>query len=149
MDNQVCQQQENQISKWATARLIIGVVCITTFPLISFQSCAAGLGNMISGNDEVSGFAGTFTALFLLISGIVMIATRKSVKKGASITCCVLLWIGFFFSRVLSGSYGDLKIWGMLAFFFGAFFLITAMQSKKGIGIALAISIVYFALGIA
>lgn len=140
--------QAEPVSKWATARLIIGIICIVLFPIVAFQSCAAGLGNALSGSEEGSGLAGTITAIFFLISGIVLVATRKTVKKGAPITCCVFLWIGFFLSRVLAGSYADLKVWGILAFIFGAISLISAMKSKKGIWISLAISALYFVLGI-
>ena len=149
MDYQVNQRTEVPVSKWATARLIIGIICIAIFPLFSFQSCAVSVGNLWNNGEDISGIAGILTAFFLLISGIVMVATRKNTKKGPSITSCAFLWVGFFFSRVLSGDYTDLRIWGMLEFFFGAFFLITAKQSKKWFWIALVISVIYFLLGIA
>ena len=36
----------------------IGIISIVLFFVVGFQSCAAGLGNALSNNGEVSGSAG-------------------------------------------------------------------------------------------
>jgi hypothetical protein len=128
--------------------LIIGIISIVLFPIISLQSCAAGISNALSDSTEISGSAGFVTAVFLLVAGIVMVVSRKTEGKGAPITCCVFYWACFFFSRMFSGTYSDLRIWGGLAFFFGAFSLVSCMKSKKGLLISLGISLVYFILGL-
>ena len=53
------------------------------FALISFQSCAAGLGNALSDSGEVSGSAGMLLAFCMLIAGIVGVATRS--KKAVAL----------------------------------------------------------------
>lgn len=60
-----------------TAKLVIGIISIVLFALISLQSCAAGLGNAIADNGENSGTSGVICALFMLIAGIIGIATRN------------------------------------------------------------------------
>ncbi|MFU0827656.1 MAG: hypothetical protein ACFWTJ_08985 [Lachnoclostridium sp.] len=56
-----------------TTRTIIGIISIVLFIIIILQSCAAGLGNTLSGNNEVSGSAGLLLSLCMLIAGIVVL----------------------------------------------------------------------------
>lgn len=94
----------------ATWKLVSGILSMVLFILVSFQSCAAGLGNAISNNGEVSGSAGVIVAIMLLAGGIVSVATRKG-GKGGDIALIVLFGIGAFIGFVLAGSYSDLRIW--------------------------------------
>ena len=139
--------QEPNRGKWALGRMIVGIISMVLFVLVAFQSCAAGLGNSLSGNGEVSGSFGILTAILMLVAGIVGVATRNSNKAGGPITCCVFYWICFFFSRIGAGSYADLRIWGVLAFFFGCVYLFSAMKTKKSNIIAAVIAVIYFILG--
>ena len=41
-----------------TAKLVIGIISMVLFVLVAFQSCAAGLGNALADNGEVSGTSG-------------------------------------------------------------------------------------------
>ena len=93
-----------------TWKLVSGILSIILFVLVSFQSCAAGLGNALADNGEVSGSAGIIVAIMLLTGGIVSIATRKG-SKGGNIAIIVLYGIGAFLGFALAGSYADLKIW--------------------------------------
>ena len=133
--------------KWATGRLVIGILSIVFFFLIGFQSCAAGLGNALSQNGEISGSFGVLTALLMMAAGIVGLATRNSAAKGGPIVTCGLLWLCFFLSRMGAGSYSDLKIWGVIAFAFGCVYLFAAMKQKKGMIISAGIAVAYFILG--
>ena len=115
-----------------TARLVLGIISIVLFGLIIFQSCAAGLGNAMAENGESSGSAGIILAVFMLVAGIVGIAARKSF--GGAITAAVFYIFGAVIAIPMSGSFADLKIWGVLSAVFGAVFLITAIvQKKKGL----------------
>lgn len=119
------------------------------FAVVSFQSCAVGLGNALTNNGEASGSFGFLSALSMLVAGIIAVATRRSAGKGGPITACAFCWIVFFFSRIGAGSYSDLRVWGYLSFAFGCFFLFSGMRTKKSNIIAAVISAVYFLLGIA
>ena len=65
-----------------TGKLVIGILSIVLFLLVALQSCAAGLGNTLADNGEVSGSAGFLLALGLLVAGIINICTRKGGKGG-------------------------------------------------------------------
>lgn len=137
----------NKSVKWSLGRMIIGIFAIILFFLIAFQSCAVGLGNTISGNGEASGSFGIIVSILFLVAGIVGIVTRKSAKPEGPITCCFMYWICFFLSRIGSGSYADLQVWGVLGFFFGCVYLFSALYTKKRIIAALIFSAIYFILG--
>ena len=48
-----------------TAKLVTGILSIILFVFVTFQSCAAGVGNALSANGEVSGTAGVMVAVCL------------------------------------------------------------------------------------
>ncbi len=140
---------ETNKGRWALGKMIIGIISIALFLLISLQSCAAGASNMLTQSGEYSGTAGLMTAICYFVGGITGLLTRNSQKPGGSIASCAFYWFAFFLSRMFSGSYKDLRIWGILAFIFGTVYLLSAMKSKKELRIASIISIGYFILGIA
>ncbi len=134
--------------KWTTGRLVIGIISMVLFLIISLQSCAAGLSNALQSNGEISGSFGFLTAMVMLVGGIIGVVSRKSTKKAAPITACAFYWFGFFLSRIGSGSYSDLRVWGIIAFAFGCVYLFSVLRNKKEIIIGLVISAIYFILGI-
>lgn len=91
-------------------KLISGILSIVLFVIVTFQSCAAGLGNAMSANGEVSGSAGIIVAIMMLAGGIVSIVTRKG-SKGGNIALIILFGIGAVLGFTMAGSYTDLKIW--------------------------------------
>lgn len=93
-----------------TWKLVSGILSIVLFFMVAFQSCAAGIGNTLSENGEVSGSAGIIVAIMLLVGGIVSIATRNG-GKGGNISIIVLYGIGALFGYTLAGSFSDLTIW--------------------------------------
>ena len=143
------QNPQSDSAKWSLGRMIIGIISIVLFFFIAFQSCAVGFGNSLSGNGELSGTFGIFTAMLILISGIIGVVTRNSAKAGGPITCCVFYWFGFFLSRIGSGHFSDLRIWGILAFFFGCIYLFSTTKKRSSQMLALIFAIIYFLLGIA
>lgn len=114
---------------WSTGRLTIGIISIILFIFISFQSCAAGLGNAIMENGASSGSQGVMTALCYLIAGIVGIASRNSLAKGGAVATAVIYWIGALFTIGSGETYGDLPIWGTLSVIFGLVFMISAIKT--------------------
>lgn len=93
-----------------TWKLVSGILSIVLFFMVAFQSCAAGLGNALAENGEVSGSAGIIVAIMLLVGGIVSIVTRNG-GKGGNIAIIVLYGIGVLFGYTLAGSFADLTIW--------------------------------------
>ena len=93
-----------------TWKLVSGILSIVAFFMVAFQSCAAGIGNAMAENGEVSGSAGIIVAIMILSGGIVSIATRKG-GKGGNIALIVLFGIGALFGYVLAGSFSDLNVW--------------------------------------
>lgn len=113
-----------------TTKLVLGIVSIVLFVLVLMQSCAAGLGNSLSGNGEVSGTAGLMLAFCMLIAGIVGICTRNSGKAGGIVAGCFYL-VGGLIGIANYGSYADLQIWSILCFIFGAVFIVGSLKKKK------------------
>ena len=89
------------------------------FIIVAFQSCAAGLGNALADNGSDSGSSGFLCALFLLIGGIITMATRNSKGNGGCITAIAFYWLGALFTVGTGDTYPDLPIWGSIAFAFG------------------------------
>lgn len=109
-------------------RLIIGIISIILFLIVTLQSCAAGIGNALEENGEVSGSAGVMVAIALLVAGIVAIVTRKS--KPGSIVSGVIYALGGIVGIANYGSYKDLMIWSVLCFIFAAVFIVTGIAQK-------------------
>lgn len=112
-----------------TIKLIFGIISIVLFGLISLQSCAAGVGNALADNGEVSGTAGLLLAFCMLIAGIVGVCTRKS--KIGGIAAAVFYLLGGLIGIANYGSYSDLAIWSVLCFIFGGVYLIGSLKMKK------------------
>lgn len=111
------------------SRLIIGIISTILFIFISFQSCAAGVGNALEENGEVSGTAGFMLACCMLIAGIIGICCRK-IKIGTIVAGCFYA-IGGLFGIANVGSFSDLKIWSVLSFIFAAVFILTGILQKE------------------
>lgn len=108
-----------------TTRMVIGIISIVLFVLVSFQSCAVGLGNALSENGEISGSAGFFLAICMLVAGIVGICCRRT-RRGTIVAGAFYLFGGFVGNSNV-GSYFDLGVWSTLSIIFGIVFIITAI----------------------
>ena len=115
--------------KGETAKLVIGIISMVLFLIIALQSCVAGFGNALADNGEISGSAGFMLAIFMMIAGIVAVATRK--KHSGNMACFVLYLIGGLLGITNAGSYKDLNVWAVLCFIFGAVFLVFYISEKK------------------
>lgn len=119
-----------------TTKLVIGIFSMVFFFVIVLQSCATGLVNAIDGNStDSSGVAGIFLALFMLIAGIVGVATRKENKGGYFAGAFYFIAAIIGFSSL--GTFSDLVIWSSLSLIFGVIFMIPIFF-KKQVGLAAA-----------
>ncbi len=112
-----------------TAKLVIGIISMVLFFIVSFQSCAVGIGNAMADNGEVSGTSGILLAFCMLIAGIVGVCTRKS--KGGGITAGVFYLFAGFIGIISYGSFSDLAIWSFLCFIFGVVYICGSLRMKK------------------
>lgn len=108
---------------------VIGVISVVLFLLVVLQSCAAGIGNALTGNDEISGTAGLMLAIFMLIAGIISIMSREN--KGMTITSAVFYVVGGLIGITNAGSYKDLNIWGGLNLLFAALLIFHLIRNKE------------------
>ena len=115
-----------------TAKLVVGILSICLSAMVLFQSCAAGAANALEANGEVGGTGGFIVAIMLLAGGIVMIATRKSEKKGGSIAALILYLLGALIGFATAGSYSDLKIWAVVALLIAMMNAVALLRLKKG-----------------
>ena len=113
-----------------TWKLVSGILSIILFVLVSFQSCAAGLGNAIAETGESSGSAGLLVAIMLLAGGIVSISTRKG-SKGGNIALIVLFGLGALVGFAMAGSFGDLNIWAGWCLINAIVAIISLVKGKK------------------
>lgn len=106
----------------SNGRLAIGIISIVLFIFVTFQSCAAGLGNILSENESSSGTLGVMLSLCMLVGGIIGICTRNSKGRSGPIISMSFYALGAIFAFGGVSTFGDLMIWGMVSLFFGIFF---------------------------
>ena len=113
-----------------TTRLIIGIISMVLFLVISFQSCAVGIGEAIMGESGEGLGLGSSVAWILLIAGIVAVCTRKSIV-GAYITAGFYALAGIIGISYTGEIYGDLPIWGGLSLIFAIVFVLGGILTQK------------------
>ena len=114
-----------------TWKLVSGILSIVLFIVVSFQSCAAGLANVLTENGESSGSGGIIVSIMLLSGGTVSIATRKSEGKGGNIALIVLFGLGALVGFALAGSFADLNIWAAWCLINAVLAVIAMVKGKK------------------
>lgn len=107
---------------------VIGILSIVLFAVISFQSCAAGLGNALQSNNEASGTAGFLLALAWLVAGIILLCSKK--HKGMVITSIVFYALAGIIGIANVGSFKDLQIWSIVSFIFTGLLVFHLIKSK-------------------
>ncbi len=112
-----------------TAKLVIGIISMVLFVIITFQSCAVGVGNTITENGENSGSAGFFLAICMLVAGIVGVCTRKTI--GGGFVSGGFYAVGGLVGIANYGSYSDLMIWSVLSFAFALVFIVGSILTKR------------------
>lgn len=114
-----------------TWKLVSGILSMVLFLFVAFQSCAAGIGNALSKNGEVSGSGGIMVAVLMLSGGIVSVATRKSEGKGGNISLIVLFGLAALVGFSLAGSFTDLNIWAAWCLINAVLAVISLVKGKK------------------
>ncbi len=86
------------------------------FLVITFQSCAVGLVNVVEDNkDDTSGAGGILVAFGLLVAGIVATALWKNKSKAGDIALIVLYGLTALIGFANLGTFGDLVVWSSWA----------------------------------
>ena len=125
-------ETNNKHAFWSVGRLVIGILAIILFAFIAFQSCAAGVANVLEESDSISGTSGLFLSIFMLAGGIVGVATRKSAKVGGCIASGILFAIATIMGATSwNSTYGDLQVWVIVSLIFAVFYIISAIMQKK------------------
>ena len=113
-----------------TARLTIGIISMVLFMFIMFQSCAAGVGEALTGDESGGSSSGVLVALFMLIAGIIGVCTRKSVK-GAYVAAGFYALAGVIGIASIGSIFADLVIWGVVSLAFAVVFVFAGIKTKK------------------
>lgn len=108
---------------------VVGIISIVLFAIVTFQSCAAGLGNALSNSKEASGTAGFMLAVFMLVAGIITLVSKYS--KGVTITAIVFYALGGIIGIANVGNFKDLQIWSILSFIFAALLIFDIVKNKQ------------------
>lgn len=114
-----------------TWKLVSGILSIILFFVVSFQSCAAGIGNAMSESGEISGSAGIILSILMLTGGIVSIAVKNAKGKGGDIALIVIFGLAFLLGFPNAGSFSDLKIWAVWCLINAIFAGISMVKKKK------------------
>jgi hypothetical protein len=113
-----------------TAKLVCGIISIVVFMIIVFQSCAAGIVNVLESNIyDVSGTAGVLLAVLMLIGGIVGITTRNN--KSGGITAGVFYFAGGIIGITSLGTFTDLIVWSIMALAFSLLFIVGSVEKAS------------------
>ena len=125
-------ENENKRVFWSVGRLVIGILSIILFVVIAFQSCTAGVSNILEESDSISGTSGLFLAVFMLAGGIVVVATRKSIKKGGCIASGILFLIATILGATSwNSTYADLQIWVIISLIVAVFYIFCAIMQGR------------------
>jgi len=129
------QQPAEYKTKWATVRIVIGIITVGLFSLFQLQSCVACAGesvqSIISDEEGTSGTTGYIVSYFFLIAGILSIVCRKS--KGGSIAAgIVFAFCGLFLLQEDFSYFKDLAFYCFISFAFCITMIISGILQKAG-----------------
>ena len=113
-----------------TARLTIGIISMVLFLFIMFQSCAASVGEALTGDEGGGSSSGVLVALFMLIAGIIGVCTRNGVT-GAYVAAGFYALAGIIGISSIGSIFADLVIWGGVSLAFAAVFVFAGIKTKK------------------
>ena len=108
---------------------VIGILSIVLFTIVTFQSCAVGVGNALQNNKQASGSAGFILALAWIIAGIILLCSKQS--KGMVITSIVFYTLAGIIGIANVGSFSDLKIWSIVSFIFTGLLIFHLIKNKQ------------------
>ncbi|WEV36262.1 hypothetical protein [Lactobacillus sp. ESL0677] len=115
-----------------TTKLTVGIIQMILAAFILLQSCAVGTSHAFENKtSDAGGTAGLFVAILFLATGIVYVASRKSQKLGGDIAGLIMMLIAWIMGITNAHDYGDLQIWGWLAFIIGVGFFVWHLIANK------------------
>lgn len=130
--NKVVNEKVNNAGHSSTGRMIVGIVFIVLSAAALFQSCAAGMVNALGEGSGSDGLIGTFSALLMIIIGIISIATRKTENpKIPLILGIIVLIYGFLIGYMYKGIFKDLKFYGWLMMICSLVYLLDFKKLKN------------------
>ena len=112
-------------------KLVVGILQIILGVYIAFMSMTLGMVHAVENSHDAGGTAGMITAILFLTTGIVYISTRKSPKLGGDIAGLVMMLLAWIIAISNAHDYGDLQIWGWLAFIIGVGFFVWHLIANK------------------
>ena len=112
-------------------KLVVGILQIIIAVYIVFQSMTLGVVHAFENSSDAGGTAGMITAILFITTGIVYISTRKSPKLGGDIAGLVMMLITWISAITNAHDYGDLQLWGWLAFIIGVGFFVWHLIANK------------------
>ena len=78
-------------------RIVSGIISIVVFFIITFQSCATSIVNVLDDNtSDTSAEAGIWVAFILLTAGIVSASLSKITSRGADIALILIFQVIHF-----------------------------------------------------
>lgn len=110
-------------------RLVVGIVSIVLFVVTFLQSCTTSCAAAFNETFTAGGYAGLAVSVFLLVSGILSVAARRS--KGGTITAIVFYVLAGFVGLGAAGIIKYLVFWAVIALIFAALELISLLVEKK------------------
>ncbi|WP_142415099.1 hypothetical protein [Hathewaya massiliensis] len=108
---------------------VLGIISIVLFFIVTFQSCAAGLGEAITNDSTGSGGSGMFLSVCMLIAGIILLVSKN--KKSLVITSIVFYVLGGIVGMVNVGIFADLQIWSVLNLIFAGLLIFHLIKNKE------------------
>jgi hypothetical protein len=114
-------------TRGGVTELVLGIISIILSVLIFIQSTLVGIGEAIFDSDSGGGGTGIAVSFFVLIAGIVGLATRKS-GKGGAITAGVLYFLAALIGFSGAGDFSDLIFYAVVLLIFGAVFIVSAVK---------------------
>ena len=130
-------RQTNASKATIKIRLVLGVLCIA-LSAITCAVCFADADSIVAGSAIIA-------SIVLLISGIILLAARKTESRIPTSICAVLFWLNLFLC-----SSAIWNIWiailGYASFGFGTFLIFSSAKSGKWRIAFVVISALYLAI---
>lgn len=118
----------DKIASLQVFKLVIGICSLVLSIVIIFQSCTAGVANVLASTNSSSGSMGAFLGFSWIVAGIISIAAKKSI--GGSYTAAGFYLLAGIVGMTDIGIFADLLIWSILSLAFGGICLLSAVFRK-------------------
>ena len=114
-----------------TWKLVSGILNCVLCAFVGLQSCAAGMLDAIEDSGGLGGSAGLLVAIFILVGGIVSIATRNSSGNGGNIALIIIFSLAAILGFSFAGTFKDLNVWSFWCVINAVIALLSIILNKK------------------